>query len=290
MESRLHLTYRYHEYIRLFKNSNFIGYKGETVEKPTKKSMVDDDFNIEIQNTSVDGSRKLLIENDDRHPGIRYLDPDTLTWLPIILTNVLEVNPCDDHYSFWWFTHDFARAYSERHGILPIALIDNLELMIRLISANPLMGTSPEARQVNEILWESKVLAAYIGYPTLEGVAKLACRRDIKMNGEIRNDRKIRRLSDDREYMYYGDGDGICSNVGMLLWHFEKEIARPEHQLLLKDMREAIGEIFNHRSDRVYGLLKDFRNDSLHGRDRARQEHGVLLNLICQIVWMILVP
>lgn len=288
MATRLELNYRYDRYIKSFAEGNLISFKGEEVDRPTKRTIQDDEFNIDIRNTSVDGSHQLLLTNDSRRSGIRYLSPDQLSWLAVKLTEVLQVNVCEDHEEFWWFTHDFARAFSEKYGLFPVGLIDNLELLIRLVLSIPVGGITPVMRRVNEILYESKTLASYLSYPTLEGFVKVACRYDIKINGEIRKGRRIRELTPPDERKFKTAEDGICSNLGMLLWHLETEVSRPQNQILMEKMREATGEIFDHPSNRIYGLFNDFRNNSLHGRERAPREYGVILNYICLVIWITL--
>ena len=287
MVSRWELNHRYDKYIESIENANLIAVNDEQVDRPTQETIQQDDINLDVRDTSVNNSHKLLLSYDDSRAGIRFLSHDILTWLPVKLTDVLGVNVCRDHEEYWWFTHDFSRAFTEETQLFPVGLIDNFELLIRLVLSVPPMGWSTEQKQSREILMEAKTLATYLAYPTLEGFVKIACRRDIRLNGKIREGRAIRRLTqpDCREYMSHDDGDGVCSNIGMLLWHFETEITRPQNQILLRDMRERIGEIFGHPPDRIYGLLNDFRNDSLHGRDRAPKEHGVLLNLISLIIW-----
>ena len=287
MVSRLELVSRYDQYIEAMASSNLIAVEGENVDLPTKRSIQDENFNLDMRNVSINESHKLLLTNDNRRSGIRYLSPDILTWLPIKLTEVLQANVCEDHEEFWWFTHDFARAYSEKFGLFPEGLIDNLELLVRLVMVDPLFGRSPKARSANKILWEAKTLASYLAFPTLEGFVKVACRHDIKLNGEIKEGRKIRKLTPPRkrEFQSSEDGDGICSNLGMLLWHLETEVVRPKHEILFRDMRGEVGAIFEHPPDEIYGLLNEFRNDSLHGRNRARREYGVFLNYISLVIW-----
>ena len=292
MVTRLELQYRYDKYVEAFSTSNILSINDEDVDFPTKKSIQNDDVNIDIRNTSVNGSENLLISNNDRGTSIRYFPPRLLTWLPVKLTEVLKVNVCEDHEEFWWFTHDLARAYSERFGLIPEELVDNLELLIRLVLSEPMPGLSPSARRVNKILWESKTLASYLAFPTFEGFAKVACRHDIKMNGEIRDGRRIRELTPPNVWSFKTseDGDGICSNIGMLLWHLESMVVRPRYTIRYRNMREAAADIFDHQSDRIYGLFNEFRNDSLHGRHRASREYGVLLNYISLIIWTSLFP
>lgn len=290
MISKLELNYRYDKYVNIFRESDIIKYNGESIDLPTKRAIQDDDFGVEIQGTSVNGSDKLLLANDDRVAGIRYFSPDLLAWLATKLTDVLKANICEDHLEYWWFTHDFTRAYNEFDGLFPEELIDNIELLIRLVTYSPSIPVFSTNREAEIILRDAKTLASYLSYPTLEGFVKSACRKDIQLNGVIKEGRRIRKLSppNKRRYMYPDDGKGICSNLGMILWHLETEVAHPRNRILLKEMRQKIGDIFDHSPDQVYGLINDFRNNSLHGRNRASREHGVILNLICLIIWVTL--
>lgn len=290
MVYRAELKYRYDKYIDEFAQANVIASGGESIDEPTKKAIQDEEFGLDIRNVSVNGSDNLLLSNDNRRAGIRSLPPDLLNWLPIKLTDVLKVNVCADHEELWWYTHDFTRAFSEVYGLFPEGLVDNFELLIRLVLSNPPSGFTPEQIRHSKILWEAKTLAAYLSYPTLEGFVKVACRHDIAMDGKIKDGKRIRKLTspEQRVFQYHDDGQGICSNIGMLLWHLETEVAMSKNRVLLEEMREQIGDIFDHPPHRIYGLLNDFRNDSLHGRNQAPREYGVLLNYICLIIWITL--
>jgi len=292
MASWLEIKYRYNKYLKSIEEADLIAINNESIDLPTKKSIQDEDVDFQISHTSVDGSRNLLLSVDDRRAGIRYLSPSKYGWLAVKLTEVLKANRSEDHDAFWWFTHDFLRAYNENTNLFPEELVDNLELLIRLMIVNPLIGQSPHHRQVNEVLWEANVLATYLAYPTLEALVKVACRRDIDISGKIRQGRKIRQLLPEhrREFKHHDDGNGTCSNLGMLMWHLETEVAGPRNQVLLRRMREEVGQIFDYPPDQIYGLINEFRNDSLHGQNRAPQEHGVLLNYACLVVWIILFP
>ena len=75
MVTRLELQYRYDKYVEAFSTSNILSINDEDVDFPTKKSIQNDDVNIDIRNTSVNGSENLLISNNDRGTSIRYLPP-----------------------------------------------------------------------------------------------------------------------------------------------------------------------------------------------------------------------
>lgn len=293
MVSRFEIRSRYDQYTTAVAEANLISVGDESVDFPMKESYQNESFNAELRDISVNDSHNLLITNSDKRAGIRYMSPSLLVWLPVGLTEVLRVGICEDHEAYWWFTHDFSRAHAERYTIFPEPLIDNLELMIRLLTVSPASYSPPFTPEtINDIIWQSNTLAAYIGFPTLEGFLKVACRRDIKMNGEIREGHKIRKLTMPHvhEYKHHDDGDGICSNIGMLMWHFEREVLHTEHRVLMQKMREAISDMLDHPPDRIYGLFNDYRNDSLHGRDRPVEEYGIILNYICLVVWLTLLP
>lgn len=289
MVSRFEISYRYDKYLEVLKETNLLSIGDEEIDYPTKRSIQEDGVDIVMQDVSVNDSHRLLLEYDDRRAGVRFLPPSTLSWLSIKLTELLWGDLSKDQEEYWWFTHDFSRAYNEKVGLFNEGLLDNFELLVRLVMTAPIMHPP----KIREIIAESRTLATYLAYPTLEGFVKTACRRDIKMNGEIRKGRKIRRLLADEtkcEYLHGDDGDGVCSNLGMLLWHLETEIVRSEHRVLFSKMRTAVGKMYDHPPKHIYGLLNDFRNNSLHGRDRAPKEYGVLLNYICLVIWVILAP
>jgi|GEM_PF-3278313 len=293
MVSKTEISVRYDRYLKSFSDAKLIKYGEEDVDRPTKKSLTDEEFGIDIRDASINGSRDILLSYDERRAGIRYLSPELYPWIAVELTEVLQANVCADHEAYWWFTHDFARAVSEESEIFSRGLIENLELIIRLVLSQPLFGFSPEKKSANEILWEAKTLATYLAYPTLEGVVKNACRRDIGMGGEIKDGRRIRKLGPNRTFMDYADenGDGIYSNFGGLLWHLEKEVANPQNATHLREMRKQVADMYDEAPpELVLGMLNGFRNDSLHGRNQAAREYGVLLNYICLVIWITLLP
>lgn len=290
MVSKLELNYRYDKYLQIFKDQNVISIGGEGVDFPMKRSMNSDDMNVDIREMSINDSDKLLLSHNSGSPSIRHLPPHLLKWLAVKLTEVLKTNYCKDQTEYWWFTYEYSKAHSEYYDLFPKGLIDNFELLIRLVLADPIgkMGGKP-----NKILSESKTLASYLAFPTLEGFAKIACRYDINMDGEIKDGKKIRELtSDPRRYEYQTseDDNDICSNLGQLLWHLETVVSSPQNRILYKEMRRATGDLFDISEDEIYGYFNDQRNNSLHGRSRARQEYGAMLNYICLVIWATLLP
>lgn len=304
MVSKWRISWMYDKYIEIFENTGIIGYNNQTVHKPNKFSIENSNFNIDMRNTSVNNSDDFLIEKNGRLIDIHQLPISTLCWLPIGLTKILQIQITLDHEKYWWFTYSFVSAYNEQRELFPRDLIDNFELLVRLILLEDTVGVGgnfdipitmlDSNGDIDTVLNNTNVLATYLGYPTIEGFTKIACQEDIEIDGTIKPGKKIRKLGPPKHREYYTPStkkeDGICSNLGALLWHYEKEIARPEHTVRLEKMREEIGNLYNINSDKVYGFLKDERNHSLHGQRQGKKERGMILNLCCMLIWMTLYP
>jgi hypothetical protein len=291
MPSRIDIELRYREYSSILERNPVASISGEETSKLTKESVQSEDMNIHVQDMSINGSNQLLVEGGENSAGMRYLSPTDYVWIASPLTRLLQYQISKDHIEYWWITHDFLYAFNDRVGVVPSELVKNLELLIRLvINAEDMMWNL--SKNTNEILRHSEILATYLGYPTLEGLVKCKCSDYIDMDGNIRKGRKIRELGPrgQTNYKYHDDGHGICSSLGMLLWHLETEVLSPEYQAIMKNLREETGKMFEAPRDRVLGRMTTFRNNALHGRNQARREYGVLINWICFVVWTILCP
>jgi hypothetical protein len=290
------IGWMYDKYVEQFEKYRALVVGDENATKLTQ-FMIQGDHDVGLDNfrLSVDNSDEFLINGHPYFPEVQDLPLEILCWLPIGLTKILQVQVTEDHTDYWWYTYSFAKAYDDETGLFPDGLIDNFELLIHLVS----MRLDPQFRlSIDEpykvVLSNSRILATYLGYPTLEGLVKFACRRDIRMDGKIQNGKKIRKLGhpDSRDYYHHSNspGSGICSNLGALLWHYETEVARSEHSVRLSKMRSEVAELYGTKPNRVYGLLNGQRNDSLHGRHQGEKERGMLLNYCSLIIWATLLP
>lgn len=290
MVSRSELDDRYSRYLNLIRNANAVSLGGDDPAMFTKQAVQQDNVYVEDVSIEFSNTQELLIESGSGTAGIQYQSPDLLAYLAVKLTNILQVQICDDHKAYWWFTHSFAKKASEEYGWFPEELVYNLGIVIHLTT----LGTPPSdshEEAVDAIMRSSKILATYLAYPTLEGFAKVACRRDIEMDGTIREGRRIRKLTQpDRRVFMTKDNDQEISNFAMLLWHLETEVAGQRNRELLANMREEVAEMLDLSPDYILGRLYGHRNDSLHGHHTASREYGVLLNYICLIIWIILYP
>jgi hypothetical protein len=117
-----------------------------------------------------------------------------------------------------------------------------------------------------------------MAFPTLEGITKCLMKRDITLDGTVRQGRRIISYSGD-------DYTGGCqvNDLGHLLWNLEQAVADDTLQSRMEDFRNFIESFFqleDNSSLGGYGFLSNHRNSSLHGQMQARAEFGILLNLI----------
>lgn len=287
------INFLYSHYVRNFDDENVIKIEGTDTNKPLKETM-QGNSGIEMHRISTPRSQECLLEENSSLAGIRYLSPETLSWLPIGLTRLLQVQISEDHEEYWKSTYEDLVDANKKREILPDRLIENFGLMVNLVLYTDFPPIQNNSDPIDEhaILDNTKLLANYLGFPTLEGFAKVLCSEDIKMDGTIRPGRKIRRLgpADSREYYTQETGDDRCSNLGAILWHYETEVCSLTMRTRIQHIRSEIGDLFDCEADEVYGLLNDFRNDSLHGRKHDRLEYGLLLNFISLLAWDVIYP
>lgn len=231
--------------------------------------------------------RKYLVSNRGDIPSISQLPRDDLAQMPLGLTRILKIQLTPDHDTFWKVVAEWLSDLNEDNDPLHDPLVRNIELLVHALIGGswipPSFWPSERSPQSSEdyILSEAAILARYMAYPTLEGIIKSLCRRDIRMDGKVRTGRIVLKYGPIDHY----PGGERCNNVGHLLWHLEQEVADTELQSRMYMFREAYADFFdNVQTDRVYGDITAGRNTSLHGEKRGRAEFGMLLNLISLIV------
>lgn len=290
MIERWKLDWLYQRYVDIFEENKFIRIGGEDVGKFNQYLIQNEGVNVDIRDTTVNNSDEFLLEKNENLPNIDQLPPDILCWLPIGLTRLLQTQITEDHTEYWWFTYANLKSTNERMEIISPELIENFELMLDLVlvKRDPVVLDQLEDEYRN-ITSNSNVLATYLGYPTLEGFIKTACRKDIDIGGKVRQNRRIRKLGPREQRDYYSPED-TCSDLGSLIWHLETEVTRPEHEVRMAELREEIGELYDTEPNYVYGMLRNFRNNSLHGQTQGVKERGVLLNIISMVSWIIMLP
>lgn len=240
-----------------------------------------------IDKNEGDLERECLVSFRSDIPSITQLPLEDLTQMPIGLARILKIQRTHDHDRLWAFVADLLSALNRNNDPLHDQLVQNIELLTHAVHGGqweiyshfPSRGTSQSSQQY--ILNEAAILARYMIYPTIEGVIKSLCRKDIKMDGIVRSGRIILRYDSSDPY---AEGDR-CNNIGHLLWHLEQEAGDGVLCSRMSSFREAYAEFFEEvQTDRVYGHITQDRNTSLHGEERARAEFGMLLNLVALII------
>lgn len=264
---------------------------GEDVDRPLKNT-INQDSNSSIQNNHIIGLDDHLLEGFNSPPVTRYLPPRELAWLPVGLTYLLQIQLTKDNIEHWKITYEMLLEMNDEHDLIPPDLVENFRLLIDLIVHGDSIQSFDEIEiHKKNILRQSKLLATYVGYPTLEGFVKVVCSDDINIDGTLTSGGRIRRLGPRNKHDYYErPAQHRCSNLGALLWYLETRVAGKDSMAKMKSMRQEIAELYETEVDEVYGMLRDFRNRSLHGQNQAKREYGVILNLICLVVWMIIYP
>lgn len=240
-----------------------------------------------IANNIGDLERAALVEHRDDIPDISELPMDDLAWVPVGLTDILKVQRTADHESIWTESVYILSEFNSDGKPFPDQIVRNIETLVRAVlckSWSPSRfhedgWTSDMNRK--HTLEEASVMARYMAFPTIEGMIKALCRRDIRLDGIVREDREVLAYKRDN----YTEKDEV-SNVGHLLWHLEQDVATEPLRSRLEDFRVAVCDFFKIDGDHspAYGYISNQRNSVLHGQMRARAEFGILLNLISLII------
>ncbi len=236
-----------------------------------------------------DLERECLISNREDLPEVSGLSIEDLGRLPIELVRLMKIQRTPDHDAVWKEAAFVIKEVTQEDDPVYEELVENVELLVRAILADPWGSIGGEfgwnERSNQEfVLNNASLLARYMAFPTLEGIVKSLCRKDIEKNGTVRPGRVILGYGSIDHY----SGNEQCNNIGHLLWHLEQDAADEPLSSRMQQFREAYAEFFsNVPSNRVYGHLAKNRNTVLHGEKRAQAEFGMLLNLISLIIFNI---
>ncbi len=243
------------------------------------------------------GQQQFLIIN--RIP-LHELPVRLLQRLPIYLTRQFEVQVEIDSKFYWALTHDVFRQVNRSH---PWPLQESFDALIASMLAH--LGQAPSSREIwilNRVIHEiippevddlvraNTIVAMYLSYPIVEGLAKYHLRDYIDIDGKI-----IRELLAGAESFKLASQ---VSNLGRLLRGLQAAagptLGKPD---LGRDMADLALEIEAAARrggaggglgggpwdpwDWIYGL----RNDLLHGAAKSPLRSGLLTNLACLLLW-----
>jgi hypothetical protein len=280
----------YEEYLQRYPDEGIVQTK---LEYPLQShALVQGGF---TGNNRGDLERELLTTLDDSLPDVERLSLETLAKLPIELMDILKIQVTPDHRKFWKWTYWILEDVNEQHSLFPHGLVENLETLFRLSACSPIPSRihigAPHPNQAawdskgheSHMIYRAKHIAAYLSFPLLEGVLKSVCCDYIEMNGDIKQGKQIKQFSG-------GYSNSVCYRICDLLTHLEEEYAGAQLKNNLQEMRIKIGDFYHRNPNKVYKLIDDWRNASLHGQNAPDAEYGTILNLICLIIWAEMKP
>lgn len=248
-----------------------------------------------IAYTTTELELNCLVEFRDDIPSIRELPMDDLAWVPVGASRILKVQRVPDHDEIWKLAGEMLVEF-EGSGTIPEPLIHNTITIIRAVLASDwgphLHEAEDWAEPTNQrhTIQEASVLARYMVFPTVEGLVKSFCQRDIEMSGKVRQGRRILTYPEQNSNYIGDDGDEV-NHLGHLLWHLEQDVAETPLRDRMVEFREAVYDFYrlseSEDIDGVYGYLSDQRNTALHGEAKAQSESGILLNLIALLIFNI---
>lgn len=240
----------------------------------------DSSRHITLRENNINGNIDQLIERDEEIPSIRELDQDALRNLPIGLTDILKQQITEDHIEYWKYTYDTVKEDKMTSLELPEDILYELDTLIQAIRCTiPEQANSPE----HAVLERSDMFASYLSYSVLEGTLKVLCSDEIERDGTVKPGHEINGIGG---RSYQGDSNwDECNKFADLLYHLEEDRANADFKSRLVEMRQLIREFYKADSSDIYELLQDNRNSTVHGQNKAKGEYGVVMNLICLLIW-----
>ena len=136
MVSTWFIDWMYDKYVEMFADSGMIDVDGQDGSKSTQHMIQEgEDLGFASLDLSINNSNQFLIYGDNNLPDIGWFPLELLCWLPIGLTRILQIQVTEDHEQYWWYTYAFVKAYNEEADLFPDDLINNYELLIRLVTS-----------------------------------------------------------------------------------------------------------------------------------------------------------
>ncbi|MBS8120788.1 hypothetical protein [Haloferax volcanii] len=123
------------------------------------------------------------------------------------------------------------------------------------------------------------VIASYVAYPVLEGIAKRYCHEYIHENGTVKEGKSI------HTYDPVVRAGEQVNNIGWILSHIENVAGSPELKEEMRQMRIQVADFYSCGENQVYGTIAGYRNTWLHGEEVAIAEYGTLMNYISLLLW-----
>lgn len=196
-----------------------------------------------------------------------------------------------DHYAFWsWCGEILLGPHPQLFPRNPHEICSLYKTSIHAALAHCQKPTTLEESRKNyrriqelqphhatQLLQESNLVLAYLGFPLLEAVLKRACSAYIDLNGKVISAFSVLR-KDGTPKLYDPKGrNNKCSSLRDLLFLHHTNVAGARLKALLDRFREHL-QLLDGTQD-PFDLIYSWRNQSLHGATNFRTIGGTLLNL-----------
>jgi hypothetical protein len=282
----------YQTYVNEFPNHSAFNIGG--VDYPFQEYVLENNTNLIGYNES-ELEQDCLVELRTDIPNVSDLPLHDLGWLPIGATRILKVQRVPDHDAMWKVAAKVLDILNQSDKSFPKQLVSKTVTVVRAVLASEwgldYQNASDWSKSANQrhTLREASVLARHMAYPTVEGLVKALCRRDIEMSGKVRPNRELLSYPSSNDN-YHGDNGDRVNNLGHLLWHLEQDVAEGPLQTRMEEFRGAVKDFYKiSESDDigVYGYFSNQRNTALHGEARTQAESGIILNLLSLLIFNI---
>lgn len=254
-----------------------ISIHGEA-ERPQQK-IIRENLNISIGELETEASRKYLISFRDDLPNVPELPMEILEQLGVELIGLLDFPISRDHNSYWEWTYFVSDRLTNSEELMPHEIWSDLSKLFNLALCD--WVGSPHSHEF-KVTTSAHTIAAYLAYPLLEGLTKRLCADDISKDGTVKRDNRVEKFSGEQEFYVKSER---CYRIHEILWHFEEKVANSVLQAQMRLARTNIRKFGDRPEGQEYGIIFDWRNQLVHGQRAAGVQFGVVLNLICIILW-----
>jgi hypothetical protein len=155
---------------------------------------------------------------------------------------------------------------------------NKISLLFDLALTESMRSYNPHSKIFSNI----HTISAFMSYPLLEGLLKILSNDDINLDGTIKRNNRVQKVSSGGGFYQAGDE---CSNLVDLLVHYEENLATNVVASVLEEMREELTIFGDKPKNLTYSLISSWRNAALHGELKHDFQYGIILNVICILIW-----
>lgn len=268
---------RYEEYLSRYPEEGIISVGGSGL--PLKESIKRRSGNVYEVNVGP-LERACLVTYADHLPSIGEFSLEELEHLAVPLTRVLQAQVTDDHHEYWHTTYTLFDEINSTDHLLRRDLWRTIRYTFQLALNDKIPHGETHA---DRVLQNSSRIAPYVAYPALEGMLKAYCRPAVAVDGTVLIGDRIVKQSDSGRY----SRGKTCSSLTDLLCYLESIAPGFDRRLAenLCRFRVELGRLADVPNEKSWGLVYRWRNSITHGVASPDVQYGVVLDLVCLLLW-----